>query len=61
MKIGQKLKIGQNWKLDKVESWTKLKIGSNWKSDKIEKNENWIKLKIGQKWKSWPNDERRIK
>ena len=55
-KIEQKLKIGQYWKLKKIENWTKMKIGQNWKVgqfltiwkvgqilDKIDKK--WIKKK----------------
>ena len=66
-----KLKIGQNWKLDKLkieqtENSTKLKIvqklkiGQNWKLDKLTKLKigNWTKLKNGN-WKldKWKMDE----
>ena len=38
------MKIGQNWKLDKIGNWTKLKIGQNWKLNKIEKvDKGWRK------------------
>ena len=59
LKIGYKLKIGQNWKLDKIgqklEKSTKLKIGHNWKNWKLDKNLKnrpnwkWTKIEIRQK------------
>ena len=46
LEIGNKLKIWQNLKLDKIKNWTKLKIGQNWKLDRIE---NWTKLNFEKK------------
>ena len=60
--FAQKVKIEQNWKLDKTENriklkirqnwtnWTNWKIEQNWKLDKIEKLaklKKWTKLKVG--------------
>ena len=55
--IGQKLKMGQNLILDKIENGTKLKNGENWQNwqrVKIGQNEKWNKMKSGTKWKG-PN------
>ena len=43
--LDTKWKIGQKWKLHKIEKWSKMRSGRNWKLDKMK---NWTNWKIGK-------------